>query len=132
MRYILAILLFVLLNFFSIANFARQTEPMEIGRLGDDEVSVYLKRFEALRNTLPHRAIVGYESETEGLRNRDDARRFYLTQYAVAPVIVVAGTENNLVIGNYRDPTRTCRLCKSNDFVLVADFGDGVMLFQKK
>jgi len=126
-------LLLGLLSLLSSVNVFRRTEPFQIGSLGRDEISVYLKRFEALRKTLPAHATVGYESDLEGpLWDRDEARRFYLTEYALAPVIIVAGTKSDVVIGNYRDPARNCRICKANDFVLIADFGDGLILFQKK
>lgn len=129
----MGILLLGLLSLLSSVNLFRRTEPFQIGSLGRDEISVYLKRFEALRKTLPAHATVGYESDLEGpLWDRDEARRFYLTQYALAPVIIVPGTESDVVISNYRDPARNCRICKANDFVLIADFGDGLMLFQKK
>jgi len=133
MRRTTGILLLGLLSLLSSVNVFRRTEPFQIGSLGRDEISVYLKRFEALRKTLPAHATVGYESDLEGpLWDRDEARRFYLTEYALAPVIIVAGTKSDVVIGNYRDPARNCRICKANDFVLIADFGDGLILFQKK
>jgi hypothetical protein len=80
---------------------------------------------------LPARATVGYEADSEDpLTDRQEVKRFYLTQYALAPVIVVAGVDRDLVVGNYRDPGR-CRTCRSKDFVLVNDFGQGLMLFRR-
>jgi hypothetical protein len=105
--------------------------PITPGRLGKDETTLYLRRFEPLRKALPPRGTVGYEADSEDpLTDRQEVKRFYLTQYAVAPVIVVAGVDRDLVIGNYRDPG-SCRVCGSRDFVLVGDFGQGVMLFRR-
>jgi hypothetical protein len=125
------VLLLALIGLASSVGLARRAEAIGRGRTGKDETTLSVRRFERLRKFLPARATVGYESDLEDpLTDRKEVRRFYLAQYALAPVIVVAGVERDLVIGNYRDPGN-CRVCKSRNFLLAADCGDGLMLFRR-
>jgi hypothetical protein len=110
---------------------ASRAEPVRRRRLGHDEETLDVRRFERLCRLLPAHATIGYEADSQNpLEDRQEVRRFYLTQYALAPVIVVAGTSREFVVANYRDPDR-CRVCKSPDFALVADLGEGLMLFRR-
>lgn len=128
---LVAVLLLAAVGFLSNATLLRRSKAAAPTLVGNEAVGSYLRRFEPLRRTLPAHATVGYESDLEdSLSDREEVKRFYLAQYALAPVILVAGTTRELVVGNYRDPSR-CRLCRSNDFVLAKDFGNGVMLFRK-
>src|SRR5262245_66461974 len=123
--------LLALVTLASSASLARRAAIIGKDRAGGDEVSVLLRRLEPLRPSLPSHGTVGYEADApDPLAAREDVRRFYLTQYAVAPIIVVAGVDRDLVIGDYRKPD-PCRVCKSREFTLAADFGDGLMLFRR-
>jgi hypothetical protein len=124
--------LLALASLASSASLVRHADAIGRGRTGRDDVSTFLRRLDPLRRMLPSHGTVGYEADSQDpLAEREDVRRFYLTQYAVAPVIVVAGVDRDLVIGDYRVPDR-CRICKSQDFTLAADFGHGLMLFRRK
>jgi hypothetical protein len=110
---------------------ASRAEPVWRARLGNDEESLDLRRFERLRRLLPAHVTVGYEADPENpLEDRQEVRRFYLTQYALAPDLVVADANREFVVANYRAPDK-CRVCKSSDFVLLADLGQGLMLFRR-
>jgi len=124
--------LLALVGLASSASLAWHAEPLGGGRAETDEIVLSLRRFAPLRKVLPARATVGYETDSENpLEDRADVKRFYLAQYAVAPVIVVAGADRDLVIGNYQDPGKNCRICRSGRFVLQDDFGGGLMLFRR-
>jgi len=111
----------------------KRAEPIRRARSGEDETTLYLRRFEPLRKALPPHATVGYEADPEDpLTDRAEVRRFYLAQYALAPVILVAGSDRPLVVGNYRDPDRNCRLCRSSAFEIERDFGNGLILFRRR
>jgi hypothetical protein len=126
------VFLLALVALTSSAYLFRKTEPIARGSMGKDPITLYLRRFDALRRILPAHATVGYEADSEDpLTEREEVKRFYLAQYALAPVIVVAGVDQELVIGNYQDPGRNCRICRSKRFALQEDFGDGVMLFRR-
>jgi hypothetical protein len=97
-----------------------------------DEVGRYEARFQTLRSALPSTGVVGYLAEPKGSErpfDADYAKRFYLTQYALAPLIVVDSTEPALVIGNFRSAGAK-RGGTNLGLILVGDFGDGVLLFR--
>jgi hypothetical protein len=128
---LIGVFLLTFIGVLSSASLLRWVGRVTPGRMGKDEISSYLRRFEPLRRVLPIHITVGYESDLEdSLTDREEVRSFYLAQYALAPAIVVAGVEPEVVVGNYRDPAR-CRVCRSKDFVLMRDFGQGLMLFRR-
>src|SRR5262249_39054272 len=56
------------------------------------------QRFEKLKADLPARGVVGYfEDETEKV----PFSKYSMTQYALAPVLVVPNAEPSFVIGNF-------------------------------
>jgi hypothetical protein len=125
------VFLLALISMASSVSLLQRAEHIRPGGMGKDEITLYLRRFEPLRKALPARATVGYEADSEDpLTDRQEVKRFYLTQYALAPVIVAAGVDRDLVIANYRDPS-SCRICRSRNFILVNDFGQGLMLFRR-
>jgi len=120
-----------LVSLTSSAVLLRGTAPIVPGSMGKDAITLYLRRFEALRRVLPAHATVGYETDLDdSLEDRAEVKRFYLAQYALAPVIVVPGVDRDVVVANYENPGN-CRICKSREFVLLKDLGDGLMLFRK-
>lgn len=97
-----------------------------------DEISRYEARFRLLRSALPPKGVVGYLAEPRRLDRPSDfdyRKGFYLTQYALAPLVVVNSTAPPLVIGNFRSagPELTAA---DPTLVLVKDFGDGALLFR--
>ena len=81
------------------------------------------QRFAALRDVLPRRGVIGYIGQSEGVG------QYYLTQYALAPLVVDHSLNHSIVIGNF--PTSRPRELPNN-LELVRDFGDGVLLFANK
>ncbi len=82
------------------------------------------QRFAALRAVLPPRGVVGYV----GASGNAAAGDYYLTQYALVPLVVDHSTNHPFVIGNFPlSPPPTSS--PSDHLQLVKDFGDGVLLF---
>jgi hypothetical protein len=83
-----------------------------------------------LHRALPPRTHVGYISD-EIPKNTGNVgtKRFYLTQYAVVPVVVELGTNRKLVIGNF---SRADLQQIPDDLVVGRDFGNGLMLLNQK
>ena len=81
-------------------------------------------RFAALRTALPARGAVGYIGESS-----DSVAYYYLAQYALAPLVLDRSLNHELVVGNF--PFSSPRF-STEDLQLVRDFGDGVLLFQRK
>jgi hypothetical protein len=83
------------------------------------------QRFSALKARLPAHGVIGYIGEMGASATPD----YYLTQYALAPLVVDASPHHAIVIGNFpsSQPSHI-----PQDLQVVADFGNGVMLFANK
>jgi hypothetical protein len=87
-------------------------------------------RLRELGQALPAEGHVGYISD-ETLPNAGyiGTKRYYLTQYAVAPIVVEIGTSRDMIIGNFKnfDPYQV-----PGNLVVVRSFGNGLILFRKR
>ena len=83
------------------------------------------QRFAALKAKLPPTGVVGYLGETGDSATSD----YYLTQYALAPLVVDLSPKHPIVIGNF--PSFPPPQIPPN-LRLEEDFGNGVMLFGGK
>jgi hypothetical protein len=83
------------------------------------------ERFAAVKSHLPANGIIGYIGETGDLALPD----YYLTQYALAPLVIDRSAHRRIVIGNFPD---TPHSEIPPDLKLVQDFGNGVLLFAGK
>ena len=81
------------------------------------------RRFADLKTVLPKRGIVGYVGEP-GTRALAD---YYLTQYALAPLVVERSPRHALVVGNF--PGGALSQASLAGLRLVKDLGHGVFLF---
>lgn len=108
---------------------------LDLKLVGDDEVTLYEKRFEGLGKVLPPHAVVGYVSEIQTwsvLVDANAVKQYYLTQYALAPVIVVNNPNLELVVANFSNPNSVSELPMTRGFVVLEDFGDGVALLKRE
>jgi hypothetical protein len=80
------------------------------------------QRFAIVKSRLPASGVIGYIGESGNSFTPD----YYLTQYALAPLVVDRSTYHAIVIGNFP-------LSPPSDLPpnlrLVEDFGSGVLLF---
>jgi hypothetical protein len=105
----------------TLGQFAKDWKAFDPRQIGNDGITLYENRFDRLKNLLPPRGVIGYTSDTEAYNIE-----FYLTQYALAPVIVDPKLGHPLVVGNFvnrnsapQDATLTLRV----------DFGNGLRLY---
>jgi hypothetical protein len=99
-----------------------------------DAVTLIVRKMAELKNILPPGTVVGY------LSNIDKAqigtgwvvrpKAFYLTQYALAPIIVDYSTEHSLVVGYFDPPLRF--EADGKGLSLIRNFGNGIVLFRRK
>lgn len=108
----------LLSSFRLVHNSLHASSPDDVARLSD-------QRFAALRDALPSRGVIGYLGES----NDSATPNYYLTQYALAPVIVDRSTNHKLIVGNFLS-TRPPRLPSA--LQVVKDFGNGVVLLINK
>ena len=90
--------------------------------LSQDDVSKRSdQRFAAVKMRLPASGVIGYIGESSDFSTPD----CYLTQYALAPLVVERSTHHAIVIGNF--PLSPPSNLPPN-LRLVEDFGRGVLL----
>lgn len=121
------LIFFALLSNLQLFRQARDLDPKPLGR---DEITLYEKRFEGLKNILLPHSVVGYISSkrVEDIRFDVTAAEYYLTQYALAPVMVVYSQEPPLVVGNFHSAAAGVKVIAETNLILLKDFGNGVML----
>jgi hypothetical protein len=86
-------------------------------------------RFEALHKNMPPRSVLGYVSDNPANDTQSQAE-FYLTQYALAPAIVKATTEEHFVVANFHSNSPNAAMLKAKNLVLVQDFGNAVYIYR--
>ena len=92
-------------------------------RLGKDYISRNEKRFDELKKLLPVRGVIGYIYERGRGRVFVKAeRKFLLTQYSMAPLIIVRSDKYDLVIGNQIDIAKIPK-----HLVLQKDLGNDIL-----
>jgi hypothetical protein len=119
-----AILVFILCCLLSTTRLA--FEAPKPGHIRHDDISTRSdQRFAALKANLPAHGVVGYIGETGDSATPD----YYLTQYALAPLVVDLSPNHTTVVGNF--PSSPPAQIPQN-LRLVTDFGNGVMLLSSK
>jgi hypothetical protein len=115
-----AILFFILCCLLSTIRILRET-PNPAHITPDDVSKRSDQRFAALKTRLPATGVIGYIGESGSSSIPD----YYLTQYALAPLVVDQSPHHAIVIGNFH-------LSPPSDLPpnlrLVEDFGSGVLL----
>src|SRR5437879_13633507 len=115
-----AILLFTICCLLSTIRILREApNPAHITR--DDVSKKSDERFAAAKSRLPASGVIGYIGESGNSSTPD----YYLTQYALAPLVVDRSSHHAIVIGNFP-------LSRPSDLPpnlrLVEDCGSGVLL----
>jgi hypothetical protein len=94
-----------------------------------DQIPNFLARYNELHKELPAHGEVGYLNDaTPDATIRQE--EYYLTQYALAPVVVVDGSAQDLVVANFHQAPNQA-LLSSRRLTVKHDFGAGVLLLQK-
>jgi len=116
-----AILVFIICCLLSTTRILREA-PNPAHITPDDVSKKSDQRFAAAKTRLPASGVIGYLGESGNPSTPD----YYLTQYALAPLVVDRSTHHAIVIGNFP-------LAQPYDLPpnlrLVEDFGSGVLLF---
>jgi hypothetical protein len=98
-------LLFLLLAASVAASLRNLASTKDLGSISDDPVADWEQRFAAVKDRLPfERGFVGYISDSDvpgaGFNPANDEGEYVLTQYAMAPVILIRGTTVEWSIAN--------------------------------
>jgi hypothetical protein len=94
-----------------------------------EQIPNFLARYNELHKELPAHGEVGYINDaTPDATIRQE--EYYLTQYALAPAVVVDSSDKALVVANFHQaPDKV--LLNSRHLTVKHDFGSGVLLLQK-
>jgi hypothetical protein len=115
-----AILLFTLCCLLSTIRILRQAPNP--ARLNPDNISEKSdQRFAAVKSRLPATGVIGYIGESGNPSVPD----YYLTQYALAPLVVDRSAKHAIVIGNFSHSPPSDL---PPNLRLLQDFGNGVLL----
>ena len=95
-----------------------------------DQITVYEKRFIDLKELLQNHLVVGYVSDYDDNSN-EDGIAYTMTQYVLAPIILVRGIKRNFIIGNFHSVKPNIKVYEKENLSLIRDFGNGVILFER-
>lgn len=84
-------------------------------------------RFNNLRKTVTPDSVFGYFSDNPEATTVNQAE-FYLTQYALAPALVVQSANEPLVVANTHTATLNAAALQAAHLTPIQDFGSGVIL----
>jgi hypothetical protein len=90
-------------------------------------VADYEERFDGFRQSMPPHSTFGYVSDNPPA-DISYLGEFYLTQYTLAPAIVTASTEENLLVGNFHTNDPDQAKLRGKNLVLLNRFGHDVFL----
>ena len=106
-----------------------------------DPVTIHETRIAQLKEFLPSSGSVGYITTVENNRifaaeksfsNVEFLAQFVLTQYTLAPLVVRNSPDFPVVVGNFLDGEPAPGFLEKHHLVLLRDFGDGLVLYQRE
>jgi hypothetical protein len=96
-----------------------------------DQISRYEARFEGIREMLPSHGEIGYIT-SKHLPAEQAKFHWGLTTYALSPLNVKRSRQYEFVVGNFPDFHSVPPVYELENFVARKDFGNGILLFQRK
>jgi hypothetical protein len=93
--------------------------------LWEDEFSLYEKRFDKIKMTIPDNVLVGYFSEYTTTYGHD------LAQYALAPRIVLNNTNQVYVVVDFKRKLGISKDELLKNYKIIKNCGNGVALFKR-
>lgn len=108
----------------------------ELGSITEDPVADWETRFEPLRERLPFvRGVVGYISDADvpGITydSADDMGEYVLTQYALAPIIIIRGTDQEWNVANLSAEAYRLWSMQEHPAFDVRPLGNGIQLLHR-
>ena len=130
----LALVLIVLASLASSIQYLQSTPSL--GSATDDPVADWEKRFAPIEARLPFkRGVVGYisDSSVPGMPYdaANDEGEYVLTQYALAPIIIVKGTNEEWNIANLTQPAYNAWSQTNHGQFEVSPFKGGLYLLHR-
>jgi len=95
-----------------------------------DQITIYERRFIELKEYLQNHLVVGYISDYDD-NSTEDGLSYTMTQYVLAPIILVRGIKRNFIIGNFHSTKPNIKAYEKENLAFIRDFGDGVILLER-
>lgn len=98
----------------------------------NDNISRYENRFSEIKKMLYGEEVVGYITEKTPEEIFDDANaiaEYYLTQYAISPIVVDIRKRNGFIVGNFHS-SQSVNNVKMKKLSLIKDFDNGIILLK--
>lgn len=134
LRFLVLGLLLIGALFTALSDFFTRAERWDPANLVDDPVTNWERRIEPVKNDLPPTGKVGYLSDWDlpgwkgGLSDMDNEYR--LTQYALAPRLVVRGAGYAQIVANLSNPEDVSRIEEQFRVRKIREYGFGIYLFE--
>jgi hypothetical protein len=95
-----------------------------------DQITLYEKRFLALKAMLENHSVVGYVSDYDD-NSDENGIAFSKAQYVLVPIRLVRGTKRDFIIGNFQNAKPNIKAFEKENLSIYKDFGNGVILFER-
>jgi hypothetical protein len=107
-----------------------------LGNIHDDPVADWEQRFEPLKKRLPYtRGVIGYISDSSVpgavYSSANDSGEYVLTQYVMAPIILIQGTGQEWNIANFGKQAYEIWSQSNHGRFEVTPFGGNIYLLHK-
>ncbi len=131
-KHLKVLFLFTAIIIFSFHNNfkALQKGIQRYKRKESDQITLYEKRFMELKEFLQNHLAVGYVSDYDD-NSDEDGIAYSMTQYVLAPIILVRGIKRNFIVGNFHSAKLNIKAYEKENLSLYRDFGNGVILFER-
>ena len=96
---------------------------------GRDLVSNFEDKMVALKQSLPPRGTIGYFTDSEP--DFINWEEYWLTQYALSPLIVVKNIDNECIVGILHSSEIARNSYGNSGLSLIKDFGNGIVLLRR-
>jgi hypothetical protein len=98
-----------------------------------DGVSSFEQRLAQLKQRLPSSGVIGYFGDPNVAPDDvDSTATYYLTQYTLAPIVVVRNTGQRYAIGVFNSAPPSAEDLRARGLALMQDFGGGVQLLRRE
>jgi len=131
MRAYAGFLFVLLLAAYSVVSLLGEQKALYVNsvRFQGDAISRYQDRFRGVREKLPPHGVFGYISDVT--EHTDNRAAMFLTQYALAPLVLRESTDFPVIVGNFHTGYPTAEEIRRKGFYLIFDSGGGILLFGK-
>lgn len=93
------------------------------------QIALFQERFSEIRKSLPAHGMVGYLTDAAP-NPATRSTEYYLTQYALSPVVLVDNSNQPLVVANFHTVSPDKALLSATRLTPVRNFGNGVFLLR--